>query len=78
MKRFELTAVVWKEGKSYVSKCTELGVASYGATPEKAIVSLGEAVELYLVNAEKLGFFEDVRPSIQSEARFTAPLHIQI
>lgn len=78
MKRFELTAVVWKEGKAYVSKCTELGVASYGKTPEKAIVALGEAVELYLVNAEKLGFFEDVKPSIESAARFTSPLHIQI
>lgn len=78
MKRFELTAVVWKEGKYYVSKCTELGVSSYGLNPEKAIKALGEAVELYLVNAEKLGFFEDMKPSIQSETRFTAPLHIQI
>ncbi len=48
---FRLTAVLWKEGKSYVAKCPELGVASYGANPEKARAMLLEAVELYLANA---------------------------
>ena len=78
MKRFELTAVVWKEGKQYVSKCPELGVASFGSDPEKAIKALTEAVELYLSNADKLGLFEDVVPALESRTRFTAPLHIQI
>lgn len=78
MKHFELTAVVWKEGKQYVSRCSELGVASFGSNPEKAIKALTEAVELYLSNANKLGLFEDIEPALESQARFTAPLHIQI
>ena len=52
---YRLTAVLWKEGKSYVAKCPELGVASYGANPEKARDMLAEAVELYLANAMVAG-----------------------
>ena len=36
MKEYHLTAVIWEEGKHYVSKCPEIGVASFGATLEKA------------------------------------------
>ena len=54
MKHYHLTDVVWKEGAQYVSKCPELGVASYGSTPEKAKSSLEEAVELYIANAKRL------------------------
>jgi len=52
--RFKLSAIVWKEGKSYVSKCPELGVASFGNTIEGAIRNLKEAVDLYLENAVEL------------------------
>ena len=55
MTHYHLTATIWKEGRRYVSKCPELGVASFGATPEKAQKALSEAVELYLSNARKLG-----------------------
>jgi predicted RNase H-like HicB family nuclease len=55
MKVYYLAAVIWKEGKSYVSKCPELGVASYGATPEKARAALKEAVELFMSNVKRLG-----------------------
>ncbi|MEK6544518.1 MAG: type II toxin-antitoxin system HicB family antitoxin, partial [Elusimicrobiota bacterium] len=58
------------------SKCPELGVASYGTTPEKAEKALKEAVELYLSNAHKLGLFDDVKPMLNSEARYTSSLHI--
>lgn len=54
MKHYHLTAVIWEEGKQYVSKCPELGVASYGLTPEKAKSSLEETVELYIANAKRL------------------------
>lgn len=64
MTYYRLTAAIWKEGKRFVSKCPELGVVSYGPTPEKAQVALEEAVELYLSNAKKLGIMEDV-PSIR-------------
>lgn len=71
MKHYHLTAVIWKEGKRYVSKCPELGVASYGATLEKAKAALEEAVELYMSNAKKLRLLDDVKPAISSEARYT-------
>lgn len=76
MKQYHLTAVIWKEGKHYVSKCPELGVASFGATPEKARASLGEAVELFISNAKRLGLLEDVEPALSSGARYTTPLNV--
>lgn len=76
MKEYHLTAVIWKEGRRYVSKCPELGVASFGPTPEKAKAALEEAVELYISNARKLGLLKDMEPAISSEARYTASLNI--
>lgn len=78
MKHYHLTAVIWKEGKSYVSKCPELGVASYGASPERARAALEEAVGLYMSNARKLGLLEDVEPALTSETRYTTPLDIAL
>jgi predicted RNase H-like HicB family nuclease len=76
MKVYHLTAVIWKEGKSYVSKCPELGVASFGATPEKARTALEEAVGLFLSNAKRLGLLKDVEPALASSTRFTTPLEV--
>lgn len=76
MKQYHLTAVIWKEGKRYVSKCPELGVASFGATPEKARAALEEAVELFISNAKRLGLLEDVEPALASVARYTTPLDV--
>jgi len=73
---YHLTAVIWKEGARYVSKCPELGVASYGSTPEKARLALREAVELYLANAKRLGLLADVEPMLRSNARYSTPLEI--
>ncbi len=78
MTQYHLTAAIWKEGRRYVSQCPELGVASYGATPEKAQAALEEAVELYLSNAKKLGIIDDVEPALSSESRYTAPLNIAL
>ncbi len=78
MTRYHLTAAIWKEGKRYVSKCPELGVASFGTTPEKAQAALEEAVELYLSNAEKMGLLEDLKPALSSENRYTAPINIAV
>lgn len=78
MKRYYFTAVIWKEGKHYVSKCPEIGVASYGSTPDKAHAALEEAVELYMANAKKLGLLKDIEPVISSETRYTAPLEIAV
>ncbi len=76
MKQYHLTAVIWKEGKRFVSKCPELGVASFGPTPEKSRAALEEAVELYLSNAKKLGLLHDVEPALSSGARYTTPLDV--
>ena len=78
MKKYHVTAVIWKEGKRYVSKCPELGVASYGATPDKARAALAEAVELYLANAIKLGLLEDIESALASPTRYTTPLEIAL
>jgi predicted RNase H-like HicB family nuclease len=76
MKHYHLTAVIWKEGKKYVSKCPELGVASYGKTPDKARAALEEAVELYISNAKKLQLLKDIKPALFSETRYSTPLDI--
>ena len=76
MKEYHLTAVIWKEGKSYVSKCPELGVASFGANPEKALAALEEAVELFISNSKKLGLMEDIEPALSSESHYTAAFNI--
>lgn len=78
MKQYHLTAVIWREGKHYVSKCPELGVASFGSTPDKARSALEEAVELYISNTKKLGLIEDIAPALSSQARYTASLDIAI
>lgn len=54
MQNYSLSAAIWREGRQYVAKCPELGVASCGDTLEHALESLKEAVELYLENAAEL------------------------
>jgi len=78
MKRFRVTVVIWKEGKRLVSKCPELGVASYGSTPEKARSALEEAVILYLENAEQLGILSDLTPALSSPVHFTSNLDVAV
>jgi predicted RNase H-like HicB family nuclease len=46
------TAVVSREGKSFVALCPELDVASQGATVEKATANVKEAVEHFLECAD--------------------------
>lgn len=48
MKKFNLTAVVWKEGDQYVSLCPQLDVSSFGDSVDEAVKQLKDAVELYL------------------------------
>ncbi len=57
----KFTAMIWKEKKQWVSLCPELDVASQGETPESALNSLKEAVELYVENAKELGMMNDLR-----------------
>ena len=46
-----LTAVVEKDERWFVSRCSELGVASQGKTRKETYAMLAEAVELWLESA---------------------------
>ncbi len=76
MKALEYTAVVWKEEKGYVSKCSELGVASCGDTFEDAVNNLKDAVELYIENARELNLMEDIEESLRAKDKFTASFEL--
>ena len=43
----QLTAIIEKEGKLYVSLCPELDIASQGSTIEEARKNLREAIKLF-------------------------------
>lgn len=43
----QLTAIIEREGKLYVSLCPELDIASQGSTIEEARKNLREAIELF-------------------------------
>jgi predicted RNase H-like HicB family nuclease len=47
-----LTAIIEREGDSYIALCPELDVASQGNTIEEARANLQEAVELFLETAD--------------------------
>ena len=72
-----LTALVWKEGDQYVSKCPELEVASCGDTIEEALENLKEAVELYIENAKELGILDDELEAIFSK-KFVTTFEVTI
>jgi len=63
MKKINLQATVWKEGKQYVSQCLNIDVASFGATKKEALANLREALELYL---EDKGNTKINRPDVVS------------
>jgi len=60
----QLTAIIEREGNSYVSLCPELDVASQGSTIEEARDNLREALELFFESASsaeiKQRFHEEV------------------
>ncbi|NIM04705.1 MAG: type II toxin-antitoxin system HicB family antitoxin [Armatimonadetes bacterium] len=78
MHNYSLSATLWQEGKQYVAKCPELGVASCGDTLEEALEALKEAVELYLENAAELGLLGDLTDTLSAQHRFAAPLEVSI
>ncbi len=47
----QLTAIIEREGKGYVSLCPELDIASQGDTIEEARINLREALELFFETA---------------------------
>jgi len=77
-KVLHLTAVIWQEGNRYVSRCPEIGVASFGKTPTLARRALQEAAELWIANARELGILDDIRPVLEREERFTTPMEVAV
>lgn len=77
MRNLRLTGVFWHEGRSFVSKCPELGIASCGDTVEESMANLREAVELYLENARRLGLLDDL-PGLGSSERFTTQFEVAV
>ncbi|MDP9268324.1 MAG: type II toxin-antitoxin system HicB family antitoxin [Acidobacteriota bacterium] len=63
----QLTAIIEREGNSYVALCPELDVASQGDTVEQARTNLKEAVELFLETAST----EEVQKRLHSEVFIT-------
>ena len=47
-----LTAIIEREGDSYVALCAEVDIASQGATVEQARQNLQEALELFFETAD--------------------------
>ncbi|MGD8240627.1 MAG: type II toxin-antitoxin system HicB family antitoxin [Armatimonadota bacterium] len=66
-----LTAVVWLEGRRYVSHCPELGVASYGKRPGEAVEALREVVELHVENAKAFDMLAEIEPALSAAEPYT-------
>ena len=49
----QFAAVVWKEGKYYISQCLNVDVSSFGKTKAEALKNLEEALLLYLEDFPK-------------------------
>ncbi len=67
MKRRQFTAILQREGETWVSLCPELDVASQGQTVEEAKANLREAVELFL----ELASPEEIAQRLRSETYLT-------
>lgn len=78
MGTLHLTAVIWPEGQRYVSRCPEIGVASFGETPAAARAALQEAVELWIANAGELGLLDEIRASLETDERYTTSLEVAV
>ncbi len=52
MNKMQLTVMIEREGDGYVALCSELDIASQGATVEEAKANLAEALELFFETAD--------------------------
>ncbi|MCG2768731.1 MAG: type II toxin-antitoxin system HicB family antitoxin [Chloroflexota bacterium] len=55
-----VTFEVTREGDHYISRCQELGTASFGRSEEEAVANVKEATLVYLNTLEDLGEREQV------------------
>ncbi|MFA5348975.1 MAG: type II toxin-antitoxin system HicB family antitoxin [Candidatus Paceibacterota bacterium] len=66
MKKTNLKATIWKEGKYYVSQCLNVDVASFGLTKKEALENLQEALLLYLEDLKIPRITKVERPNVVS------------
>ena len=59
-----LNAVVWKEGRYYVSQCLNVDISSFGKTKREALANLQEALELYFVDQPSIKVSAVERPEL--------------
>ncbi len=74
----DLTAVIWREGRDFVSLCPELGVSSCGDSLEESTAMLREAVDLYLENARELDMLDAALEGLFSEQRWTTSFRVAV
>jgi predicted RNase H-like HicB family nuclease len=65
---------VFQEGDVYVALSPELSISSFGETIEEAKVSVGEAIEAFIEECERMGTLEDVL----EESGFSQSKHIWV
>ena len=69
--KYQLTAVIEREGSGYVSLCPELDIASQGDTIEDARVNLIEAIQLFLETASS----QEIQGKLHQEVYVT---HLEV
>ncbi len=67
MNKMQLTVMIEREGDGYVALCSELDIASQGATVEEAKANLAEALELFFETADP----SEIERRQSSEVYFT-------
>jgi predicted RNase H-like HicB family nuclease len=60
MMQVPYTTQLFEEDGQIVAVCPELGVSSFGDTPQEALASLQEAVTLFLEECQRMGTLETV------------------
>ncbi len=65
--KYQLTAVIEKEGNGYVAFCPELDITSQGDTVEEANSNLREAIELFFEYASQ----SEIQERLHSEVFVT-------
>ncbi len=66
MRKVEIHAVVWKEGRHYVAQCLDVDVSSFGSTEKIALAHLREAVELWYEGKNIPRIMKSKKPSLVS------------
>jgi predicted RNase H-like HicB family nuclease len=73
-----LTLEAYPEGRTFVSRCKELGVTSCGDSPGEALEAVRDAVATYLNAIEQLGDRERIFAEKGIDVRKTKPRHVDV